>query len=96
MMQFSSNSPPDSRLAAIRGLAQDILQKKLELQAGWHRSMGPNAPDIEVISGNSRKSIGKLGLDETGRPMGVPAAPPAAPIGQGSTIHYDKQGNRIP
>lgn len=62
MQQFSSANPPDSRLAAINGLSQDILQKKIELQAGWRRSMGPNTPDFEVISPNSVQSVNKLGL----------------------------------
>jgi hypothetical protein len=62
MQQFSSGNPPDSRLAAINGLAQDILQKKIELQAGWRRSMGPATPDFEVISPNSMQSVNKLGL----------------------------------
>jgi hypothetical protein len=62
MQQFSSSNPPDSRLAAIKGLAQDILEKKVELQAGWRRSMGPGTPDFEVISPNSVGSVNKLGL----------------------------------
>lgn len=86
MAQFSSSNPPDSRLAAIQGLAQDILQKKQELQAGWHRSMGANAPDFEVTSLNSIKSIAKLGLGNW--TLNGPAAPSQGAVStarQGST-----------
>lgn len=70
--QFSSSNPPQSRLAAMQGLAEDILKKKQELQAGWRRSMGANAPDTEVISPTSQASILRLGMGKwasNGQPL---------------------------
>lgn len=70
--QFGSGTPPDSRVGAMHKLAKDILDKKQQLQAGWHRSMGVNAPDFEVISPDSVKSLAKLGMGNwatNGRPL---------------------------
>jgi hypothetical protein len=72
MQQFSSNATPMARAAAIKGLVQDILQKKNEIQAGWHNSMGAGAPDFPVMSANSLANVAKLGLgnyDRFGRPI---------------------------
>jgi hypothetical protein len=89
--QFSSPNPPMSRLAAMQSLAEDILKKKQELQAGWHRSMGQNALDTEVISPTSQQSLQRLGMGQWAT-NGQPLDPIAQKISSGLPIKQPTSG----
>lgn len=96
MNLFSSATPPEKRETAVRGLAQDILEKKIELQAGWRRSMGPNTPDFEVVSPNSIGSIQKLGFSNYLPKLGGTAATVAMSQGSAAPAGVQSTGAQTP